>query len=100
VQRSVAEDGIELFLERQSFSAHHVRVQSKLLCGLNLRSARIDGNHRTSKIGQFFRERAVAASQVKNALARLGRQQLHDGRSQVGNKAGMARVGRGIPRLH
>ena len=83
VQHRVAEDGIELRLERQRFAAHHVRVESKLSRGLNLRSARIHGDDFTPQIDQLFREHAVSATQVQNALAGLRRQQLQDGRSQI-----------------
>jgi hypothetical protein len=72
VQHRVVEDRIELFPERQSFSAHHVRVQPKLPRGLDLCSARIDCNYFTLEINQFFRECPVSATQIKNALAGLG----------------------------
>jgi hypothetical protein len=70
VQHCVAEHGIELFPERQGFSAHHMCIQPKCPRGLNLRSAGIDGDNFTPKLNQFFRERPVSAAQLRR-FARL-----------------------------
>jgi hypothetical protein len=42
--------------------------------GLDLRSARINGDDLTPQIDQFCRKYAVSTTQVKNALAGLWRQ--------------------------
>jgi hypothetical protein len=62
VQYRVAKDGIELIPARQRFAVHDVRVQPKLPRGLDLRSARINGDDLTPEIDQLFRKYAVAAA--------------------------------------
>ena len=99
VQHCVAEHSIELFLEGQSSSAHHMGIKPEHSRGFNLRSAGINGDNFTPKLYQFFGERPISAAQVENALSGLGRQQFHDGRSQIGNEAGVAGVACGVPSL-
>jgi hypothetical protein len=72
VQNCVAEDGIELFSEWQRFSVYYVRVQSQFPRRLDLRCARIDGDHSALVLDQLFRECPVSATQVENALAGQG----------------------------
>src|SRR5437763_17024998 len=99
MQHCIAEHSVKFLLEGQFFSRHHIRVQSEPPCGLDLCSARINCYDLASDIRQFLRQHPVSATKVKNALARLWRQQLHDRPRQIRNEPCVTRITNRIPSL-
>ena len=99
MQGGIGEDGIELAGERQGGTVDEVRV-SATIAGLShhIRGC-VDTDNRTAELGQPQGKHAVAAAKVENSLARLRRQQLHHGRTQIGDKSGIGRVASGVPFL-
>src|ERR1700691_3404398 len=99
VDSGVAEDGVELGGEIEPLATGDAGVETEPATGFDLGRARIDADHRASQLGQLQRERAVAASEVEDALAGARREQLDYRRTEVGDEAGVARVCVGVPAL-
>jgi hypothetical protein len=81
------------------FRRDYARVEAEFASGFDLRGARIDADDITSERGKFRCERAIAAAEIENPLARLRREQFHDGRPELCDEASVSRVRFGIPRL-
>jgi hypothetical protein len=66
---------------------------------VHLFGAAVDPNDRAPGVNQPFRQRAVAASQIQNALAWLGRQEFEHFGSEVRHETSISRVQFRVPAL-
>ena len=76
-----------------------VHIEAEAAGSLYLRRARVNADDVASHGGKLQRERAVAASEVEDALACARGEQLDHRRTEVGDEAGVARVCVGVPAL-
>ena len=99
MQCGIAEDRVELAGELEVLAAGDAGVEPVPPCRRNLLRARIDADDVAAEAGEFERQRTIAATEVKDALTRLGREQLDDGRAELGDEAGVLGIAIRVPRL-
>ncbi len=99
MERRVREHGVEFVHELEPFGVHHSRVEAGRARCLDLQRAAVDADDLATEIDELSRERAVAATEIEDALARARREQLDDGSAEVGYEPGVSRVPVGIPGL-
>ena len=75
---------IELGIERERVTGHHPRVKAEGARGRHLLGTAVDPDDVDAKIDQLPGQRAVAAAEIKNALACTRCQQLHHRLPQLG----------------
>src|SRR5208282_2974780 len=71
VQHGIGKYRIEFVLKGQSFGIHYSRVESTRTRSRNHVLGIVYAYHLRTQCNQFFGQRSVAASQIKNPLARL-----------------------------
>jgi hypothetical protein len=95
----VAEDGVELGVEVEALAVADAGVEAEAARSFDLCRTAVHGDHAASQSGQARGQRAVATSEVEDSLAWLRREECEDGRAEVGDEAGVARIGIGVPAL-
>ena len=78
VKHRVTEDGIELLSKRQIFRVHDASVEAEFSGCLDLRRTGIHADHLGPKAGDLLSEGTIAATEIENPLARLGREKIQD----------------------
>ena len=76
MQRGIAKYGIESPSEAKLLAVHHDSVQATFLRRCKLWETRIHANYRTAIPSNPLRERAVAATEIKDQFSRPRVQQL------------------------
>jgi hypothetical protein len=99
VQRRVGEHRVELGLERQPLAVGQADVQAQRRGRRDQLGRGVDPDHPRARGRQRPRQRAVAAAQVQDVLARPRREQVDHRRAQLGNEARVGRVPFGVPAL-
>jgi hypothetical protein len=79
MQRSIGKHGVELGMEVDGGSIRHAGIDATPLCRRNHVWRSIHSHNFSSHRRDLFRERAIAAAQIKNSLAGLGIEQTKDG---------------------
>src|SRR5581483_8586762 len=92
-QRGIAEDRIEGGAKAQALSVHGGNFEIAPARGGKLGGAGIDADDTAPGGGDLFAERAVAAAEIQNVLARLRIEDLEQRLGQIGDEAGVARIG-------
>jgi hypothetical protein len=100
VEYGVAEDGVELAVEWQTFRVHYTRIEPTHSSTLYLFSGTVDPNYGAPSRNQLLCEHTVAAPYIKNALPGLRRQKFENLRSEIGNEASILGIRLGVPTLN
>jgi hypothetical protein len=79
VQDSIGEDRIEFVLKHERTGVRYSGIEAALTGGSDHVWRIVDANHSRPQGDQFFREYAVAAAQIEDALAGLGAEQVQHG---------------------
>ena len=92
MQDGVREDRVELTIEREVFGANLTRIDAAGSRRDNHGFGRIDADDDRAASGDLHGERAVAATQIEDALARLRIQPIDERRAERRNECRMVRV--------
>lgn len=83
MQRGIGKYCIEDTTKAQPLSVHGYHIDTAPAGCLELRRARIDADNPRAKGGDFFGQRAVAASEIQNTLARTRIEEIQQRLAQV-----------------
>jgi len=99
VESGVAEDGVEFVFEREVFAVDGLRGDAEFFCGFDLGGAGVDAEDVAAEGLELGGEDAVTAAEIEDAFAGLRGEEIEDGSAEVGDEAGVAGVGFGVPGL-
>lgn len=99
VQGGVGEDRIELPVEVQCLCTKKTGREPARLSGCNHLRRSVDSGNSRAGGSDLFRQRAIAAAEVENALAALRIEKFKDSACEIGNEAARLRILRSIPCL-
>ena len=99
VQGGVGQHRVERVLEGQGLAVHDPGVYASGSGGGDHIRGGVDADHPCAGLGDTQAQAAVAAAEVENVFAGLGRQQVEQRFPQIGDESGIAFVAFGAPAL-
>jgi len=99
VKSSVGEDRVELRIEFKVIGVEQPGINTALLRSCDHAARSVNSDNLCSGGHKLFRERAVAAAEIENALSRLWVEKIEHWLAQIGDKARVFGVARGTPFL-
>ena len=87
------------FSKFEIFAVDGLRGDAEFFCGFDLGGAGVNAEDIASDGLEFGGEDAVTASEIEDAFAGLRGEEIEDGGAEVGDEAGVAGVGFGVPGL-
>jgi hypothetical protein len=99
VQDGIGEDCVEFVVKDQRSGIHYPRVEAAPKSGCNHVGRTVDAHHLRTQRSQLFGQCAVAATQIKDALARLGVEQIQHRLTERRHEMGIIGIRSRIPML-
>ena len=99
MQGGVGEHGVEFALEGELLGVHDMGVEAARARRRHHVGPAVHRHHVRAGRHQLLGQRAVAAADVEDMLARLGSQKIDQGFAEIGHETGVAGVAVGVPVL-